>query len=308
MVIIHQIIIFAILMGIGYITAKTGTVGREGWNALSKLIVRVILPALIFSVVAGSEITTAEILDGGRFGIAVALYYFFVIIVANIMSKLCRLKGNTANIFIALAAFGNMGFMGIPLIQALFNEPVAQVCISVYTLIDVSLLWTYGVYLCSRHQARSDLKNALKNMFNPTTVALLAGFIIVLVKIPVPELLMQMITGIGGTSRYLSLMYIGGSLAFVSVGQIAKKPSIFLLIGVKMLVLPVLIYLMSMPFLPRIPATILTIIAGLPSMTIIAMLASAYDSDSAYATEAIFVTTLASLVTIPLVSIIVGMM
>ncbi len=86
----------------------------------------------------------------------------------------------------SLATFGNMGFMGIPLLLGIFSDPVVQVCIAVYTVIDMALLWTYGVYLCSRHQESSNPMSAIKNMVNPTTVTLLIAFIIMAVRFPVP--------------------------------------------------------------------------------------------------------------------------
>lgn len=307
-IVINQIIIFAILMVIGFIAAKTKVITKDALNTLSKLIVKIILPALIFSIVAGSGVTIEEFLISGRFAIGVVLCYTLLILVGIMMSKLCKLQGKTANIFIALATFGNMGFMGIPLIQAIFKEPVAQVCISVYTIVDMAFLWTFGVYLCSRHQKKSNSLSAVKNMINPTTIALLVAFIIMIFKIPVPGLLMNTILGIGGTSKYLTLMYLGGALAYVSVSKIPKKPSIFMLVIVKMLIIPVIVYLLLGFFLPQIPKTILTIIVGLPAMTTIAMVATAYGSDDEYATEVIFVTTLFSLVTIPIVSIVTSIM
>ena len=81
----------------------------------------------------------------------------------------------------------------------------------------MALLWTYGVYLCSRHQESSNPMSAIKNMVNPTTVTLLIAFIIMAVRFPVPGLLMSTISGVGNTSKYLTLIYIGGVLAYVSV-------------------------------------------------------------------------------------------
>jgi len=295
-------------MVIGFIAAKTDVLTRDVLNALSKLIVKIILPALIFSIIANSGVTANEFSISGRFACGVVACYALLILAGIVMSKLCKLEGKTANIFIALTTFGNMGFMGIPLIQAIFKEPVAQVCISIYTIVDMALLWTFGVYLCSRHEKNSHPLSAVRNMMNPTTVALLIAFVIMLLKIPVPDLLLNTITGIGNTSKYLTLMYLGGSLAYVSVNQIIKKPSIFVLTIVKMMITPIIVYFLLGFFLTQIPRTILTLIVGLPSMTTVAMTAAAYQSDVEYATEVIFVTTLASIVTIPIVSIITSMM
>lgn len=307
LVVTNQIAVFAMLMAIGFIAAKMQVLTKEALTVISRLIVKIILPALIFSVVAGSGVTVADFMISGTFVIAVVLCFLLLNLSGVAMSKLCRLEGKTANVFIALSTFGNIGFMGIPLIMAIFTEPIAQVCISVYTLVDMALLWTVGVYLCSRHQKTASSLHAMKNIINPTTVALFVALIIVIFNIPVPSLLMNTIAGVGGTSKFLALMYIGGALAHVTLSEIWRKPSIFLLAIVKMVLLPVLAYYLLGFLLPSIPRFILTLIVGLPPMAAIVMLAAAYRSDDEYATETVFALTLASLVTIPLVSGIISL-
>ncbi len=306
-IVINQIIIFAILMAIGFIAVKAKALTKDSLNALSKLIVMIILPALIFSIIAGTGITIADFLANGAYAIGVALCYTLLIVSGIVMSRLLKLEGKTANIYMSLATFGNMGFMGIPLLLGIFKDPVVQVCIAVYTVIDMALLWTYGVYLCSRHQDNSNPLSAIKNIINPTTVALAVGFVVMAVRFPVPDLLMGTISGVGNTSKYLTLIYIGGVLAYVSLAKISTKSNILILTVVKMLALPIIVFFLLGFFLPSEPRTILTLIVGLPGMTTIAMIASNYQSDVEYATEIIFVTTLASLVTIPLVFIATSM-
>lgn len=302
-IVLNQIVIFAILMAIGFIAVKAKALTKDALNALSKLIVMIILPALIFSIIAGSGVTVNDFINNGAFAIGATLCYTLLILSGILMSRLLKLEGTTANIYMSLATFGNMGFMGIPLLLGIFTDPVVQVCIAVYTVIDMALLWTYGVYLCSRHQDSANPLSAIKNIVNPTTVALTIAFIIMAVRFPVPELLMSTISGIGNTSKYLTLIYIGGVLAYVSLPKVSSKSNILVLTVVKMLALPLIVYFLLGFFLPQEPRVILTLIVGLPGMTTIAMIASNYQSDVEYASEIIFVTTLASLVTIPLVFI-----
>ena len=263
-IVVNQIVIFAILMAIGFIAAKTKAISRDAFNALSRLVVIVLLPALIFSIIADSGVTMADFLNGSSFATGVALCYMLLIVAGLVMSRMLKLEGKSANLFLSMAIFGNMGFMGIPLLLGIFNEPVTQVSISIFAVVDMAMLWTLGVYLCSRHKEKSDRLGALKNLINPTTVALSTGFLIMAFKVPVPEVLMSTISGVGNTSKYLTLIYLGGVLAFISVGSIVKKPSIFVLTAVKMLVLPVFAYIMLGFFLPETPRMILTLIVGLP--------------------------------------------
>ncbi len=295
-------------MAIGFIAVKTKAISRDALSALSRLIVVVLLPALIFSIMADSGVKISDFTNGGSFAFGVALCYTLLIVSAIVMSRLLKLEGKTANIFTSMATFGNMGFMGIPLLLGVFDDPATQVSIAIYTVIDMALLWTYGVYLCSRHREEKGRMGALKNMINPTTVALLIGFVVMALQIPVPDVLMSTVSGVGNTSKYLTLVYLGGVLAFISVGNIVRKPNIFVLTAVKMLALPIIAYILLGFFLPPVPRMILTLIVGLPAMTTVAMIATVYESDVDYATEIIFVTTLASLVTIPLVFLIASAM
>ncbi|WP_367114260.1 AEC family transporter [Desulfuribacillus alkaliarsenatis] len=300
--------IFAILMAIGYAAAKAEVLTKEALASLSRLIVKVILPAMIFSIVALSGVTTADFLISGRFILGAMLGFALLIITGLALSKLLKLEGKQANIFIALMTFGNVGFMGIPLIQGVFDDPVVPVSITVFAFIDITLLWTFGVYLCSRHRDDVDKLSALKNIINPMTISLILGMVFVFFNIPVPSPLQDAVAGIGNATPYLALMYIGGMLAYLSVNNIMKKPSIFVLVVFKLLVVPVTAFYFLGFFMEDIPRSILAIIIGLPSMTTIAMLATVYQSDDQYATEIIFVTTLACLLTIPFVSLITSMM
>jgi malate permease and related proteins len=306
--VLNQIVIFAILMAIGFVAAKANALNRDVLNALSKLIVIVLLPALIFSIIADSGVTTGAFLDSGWFAVGAALCYTLLITAGFVMVSALKLKGKTANIFLSLSTFGNMGFMGIPLLLGVFRDPVTQVSISIFTVFDMALLWTFGVYLCSRHRENANPVAALKNMVNPTTVALLIGFVVMAFQVPVPDVLMNTISGVGNTSKSLTLIYIGGVLAFISIGNIIRKPNIFLLTVVKMLALPIIAYFLLGFFLQGVSRMILTVIVGLPAMTTVAMIAANYESDVEYATEIIFVTTLASLVTIPLIFLITSAM
>ena len=266
-------------MAIGFIAVKTKAISRDALSALSRLIVVVLLPALIFSIMADSGVKISDFTNGGSFAFGVALCYTLLIVSAIVMSRLLKLEGKTANIFTSMATFGNMGFMGIPLLLGVFDDPATQVSIAIYTVIDMALLWTYGVYLCSRHREEKGRMGALKNMINPTTVALLIGFVVMALQIPVPDVLMSTVSGVGNTSKYLTLVYLGGVLAFISVGNIVRKPNIFVLTAVKMLALPIIAYILLGFFLPPVPRMILTLIVGLPAMTTVAMIATVYESD-----------------------------
>ncbi|MGA9139527.1 MAG: AEC family transporter, partial [Methanocella sp.] len=74
-IVVNQIVIFAILMAIGFIAVKTKAISRDALSALSRLIVVVLLPALIFSIMADSGVKISDFTNGGSFAFGVALCY-----------------------------------------------------------------------------------------------------------------------------------------------------------------------------------------------------------------------------------------
>ena len=303
-VILNQVSIFAILMLIGFVGARTKVIPEESLKYLAQMIVKIILPCLIFKVVAGSNITHQDFYASWKFALAVAVLFSLLPVVGFFIGKFFKLTGTSLNVIIALITFGNMGFVGIPLINEVYHDPLAGVSITVYTLIDMALLWTFGVYLCSRHLNNQSVKNSIKNMLNPTTITLIFAMFILFLNIKLPRVILETVYGIGGTSKYLTMIYLGAALSFINHKGILKKAHIFVLAFFKMFIIPVAMFSLFRNFLPYVQSGILTIVSGLPTMTTIVMLAKNYESDDRLATETIFVTTVACLVAFPLVNIV----
>ncbi len=303
-IIINQVIIFAILMAIGFIASKTKVICQDSLTHLARFIVKIILPCLIFAVVAGSGVTGRDFVVSINFTIAVVLLFIVLPALGFLIAKFFRLEGKSFNVFLPLTTFGNMGFIGIPLINEVYKDPLAGVSITIYTLVDMSLLWTFGVYMCSRHLSTHSVKNSIKNMINPTTVSLLIAIVVLILGVKPPKVITDTIYGIGGTSKYLTMIYLGAALSFMDHKGVLKKFHVFAIVLVKMMIVPVLFYGIFKNYLPPVQLGILSIVAGLPTMTTVVMLAKAYNSDEHLATEAIFITTISCLFTIPAVSLI----
>ena len=112
---------------------------------------------------------------------------------------------------------------------------------------------------------------------------------------------MTTIKGLGDCSRYLALLYLGALLATMPVLSMLTKPYVYLLIVLKMTVYPVVVFFVSSLFFDYTTSMVLTTIASLPPMVAVTMMARTYGGDERVATEAVFVSTIACLGTIPLV-------
>ncbi len=303
-IVLNQIGIFLILILLGIAAVKFGILDERSLGNVSKLVMRMALPAYIF-------INTAE--GATRAGLAeslliiplAAVLYLLLGLLSKLLETVFRLKGNRARVFRAIVMFGNVGFMGIPLVVELYPD-TALLYISLFTILDQGLFWTYGVALTqpvTAEKQKFSLKG-LKNLLSPALVAILGATILVLLDIHLPEVLTSALSKLGSASMPLSLLYIGGMLSMTDVRGVLKCGELYAEIGLKMLILPLVYFLvMGLCGVPGDMAGTVTFLTGLPAINMVAMLAKNNGSDGDYAVCAVMMTTIACLVTLPLVSL-----
>lgn len=303
-IVLNQIGIFLILIIFGILAVKFGILDEHSLGSVSKLVMRMALPAYIF-------INTAE--GATRQGLAESLLviplaialYLMLFLLSLLLEKVFHLKGNRGHVFRAIVMFGNVGFMGIPLVVELYPD-TALLYISLFTILDQGLFWTYGVSLTkpvSEQKEKISFKN-LKNLLSPALVAIVGATVLVLLNIHLPKLLTTTLSKLGTASMPLSLLYIGGMLSMTDVRKVLRCGELYAEIGLKMLVLPIVFFLvMKLCQVPTDMAGTMTFLTGLPAINMVAMLSKNNGSDGDYAVCAVMMTTLACLVTLPLVSL-----
>lgn len=194
--------------------------------------------------------------------------------------------------------FGNVGFMGIPIITSIFPQN-GILYVSVFTVIDQFMLWTMGVKLttpCGKG------KFDPRKLVNPATVAIFAALFLVVTGIKIPQLLDTGLQKIGATASPLAMIYVGGVFACIDIRRYIKELSLYGIVLVKMLLIPVIMYgvLNLFPISEEIHLT-MALIAGMPAMTSVVMMANSAGSDGDYALGGVFVTTICSIVTLPFI-------
>ena len=302
-IVLNQLFIFFLFMVVGVISVKCKVIDELALQYISKLIMRVTMPIMVFHNILSST-TREQILQGWVaivLSVAVLVFLYFV---STLLSKIFHLKGNRGNVFRAVTMFGNAGYIGIPLISALFPEN-GILYISIFSMVDQFFLWTVGIHLTTSedHKVKTSLKGNLKNMINPALVGTILAVIGVLSGVSLPDVLDSGLKSLGAITSPLSLVYIGGLFCFCHLGDILKHLEVYTIIVVKMILFPVGLYLLLSLFpISQELATAMTVIAGLPAMTSIAMFAKANHSDGEYAVEVVVLTTIASLGTLPLIT------
>lgn len=305
---LHQMILFFLILGVGFVAGKCHVVKKDFLGEFSGFIVTILLPVQLFYCTYAS-VTRDAVFDNLSMIVLAAAFYAVAIVLTWLLSKLLRLKGDRSRVFRLCFIFGNTGFVGIPLLAALFPEH-GLLYMALFTLVDQPLLWTYGVYLSTaQHDApgdsygRHELNIDLKSLVSPNTVALVLAFACVLAAIPLPGIVMDTMQSISSATPALCMMYLGALLCFSDWMGALKRPDLYAGVAAKMIVLPVLagkLLLWSGMFSQELIEALVIIIA-LPVMTLVPILAQKNGHEGDYAAGTTVATLVISIASIPLV-------
>ena len=301
---ISQMIMFFVILGCGFIGAKLGLLKAEVIHGLSSLLMGVICPLMLIAVFP-SAVQEENAWDIAKSVIPYALITYPLLTgVGFLTGTLLHFRGDKRKIFTAQCLFGNMAFFGLPLVKEIF-DPVAVVAFSFCIVIDNLFLWTEGVLLTSKSEGGQELslKLIIKKLSNPVIVGVLIGLALMILKVPSDLLILRSFDTIGSCAKPLALLYIGGTIALMESGSLKKAWPVVFLIIIKLIVMPVVIFrVMTWLGVNDLARNIWTLIIALPSMASIPIMAESFGStETDYAAQGVFIITLASLVTIPLV-------
>lgn len=311
--VISQIIIFVIYAMIGVIAVKTKILHEEGLEVISKLIIKITLPIMIFhNTITGA--TVEQFMNTISILLLTAVMYGTMYLVSWGLKKVFRLEGNKGKVFHANTMFGNIGFMGIPILTAFFPEN-GMLYIALFTVIDQLVLWTVGVQLTlpegvSVNDSRSAVIRTIMKLVNPATVAITLSVIGIFVGVKLPYELDTALQKVGGITSPLAMIYLGALFCYADVKGSLKQKEFYGTVLIKMVLYPIVFYVV-MGLFPQIHSDIrlaMTILSALPTMTSVAMLAKFQKSEGEYSAGGVFVTTLCSIVTLPVVCFVTAML
>lgn len=306
-IVVNQVLVFAILMLIGFVMAKAKVLTSDVLNGLSRLIVNLLLPCLIFYMIVGNGITVQHIFANRTYALGLLLMYAILCLLGYAVAGASGLRRSGQDMFAVATMFCNIGFMGVPLIESMFpgNSQVAA-CLLIYFVIDQFLLWTAGLFLCTRHVKKRNNTGALMNLLNPMIIGILIALALLYFNIQLPTPVLATVKGLGDCSRYLALLYLGALLATMPVLNMLMKPYVYCLIVLKMTIVPVAGYFVAALFFNHVTSLLLATILSLPPMVAHTMMARTYGGDERIAAETVFVSTIACLGTIPLVQFLIN--
>jgi predicted permease len=287
----------------GYILRKTKMLGSSAVQPLVTLLLYVALPFMTFSSVMKKQYESAFL---RTMGITLALSFILLIGMYFFSRLLFGFMKESADkrIFIASGYMSNCGFMGIPALQVFFpdnSEPIIYAAI--FTAAYNFLSWTLGIYAISGKKQYISLKHGI---VNPPTLALFIALPLFFFSLPPPGPVMVIVDFLGDMTSPLSMIIIGLRLAEIHFAELFKSPPVYFATGVRLILVPLCTFgflLLWRFFLPLNAMLFLTllVVMAMPVGTNVILMAELFGGDKPSAVKCILLSSLLSVLTIPVV-------
>ncbi len=305
-VIVDPIVKLFIAIAIGFVSVKTGYLTADMRTVLSKIIIKITLPLMIITSLLSKELSSDTAVNAAVAAVSAVVVMTVLYFLGLGTANLFRLKEPTKTLHAVLSGSGNVGFLGYPVALAVFGTEGLFYAV-IYGMVNDAIFWTAGVYLINRSGGSLVGKQALKKLINPNTVAFLIGIPLLFLGVKLPPLLNDTFTGIGSVTTYMSMLFIGMTLATIDIKSLYKRVSMIAPALIKMVITPVIAVMLFVQFGLN-PVTIGAVVLeiAMPAQTVASIVAMEAASDEKYAAEYIFFSTLLSLITLPLIYYIMG--
>lgn len=305
MVMLQQMIVMFLMMAVGYLCYKKQILTEEVSKKVSAIVVNVANPCMILSSsLTDQQMRGKELLQTL---LIVVLMYAFLLVVAQLLPKILRIRKESRGAYAAMTVFANIGFMGFPVLAAMYGNG-ALLYGAVFQIPFNILIYTYGVAVLTRRpdaggKAELDRIEILKKIFNIGVIACIAAMLIYFLRIPIPSFLQAFITNLGNLTAPLSMMIIGASLAQMPLKELFLDKKLLLFSMVKLLILPAVWMLMVNRVAEQeILRGVCLVMMATPAGSMTAMLAQQYGGDYETASRGVALTTVLSVITMPVLA------
>ncbi len=290
-------------IGVGFFAAKKNIIDDQSLEHLNKFLINITLPFMMISILNIN--LTKEILETMPLAIFSGFLYNFILFISAItFVKLLRIDFKKKDIIIFSLIFTNIGFIGIPLI----GNVLGQEGLLFTALLNIPfniLTFTLGVIILDPSEHKKI--NIKKIITQPAIIGIIIGLILLLSQVftgfhsIVPNFLSDTIRAIGSITSPLAMIIVGVSLVDVNFKNLFLNFKLQIITIINLIIAPTIVYIILSLLLDNQTAIrICTIVAALPSATVLVSLAEVFKIDYKYASEVVFSSTLYSIITLPI--------
>ncbi len=299
-VVLRVMVKLFVIMLLGFVLNKGGILDVHTNKKISAMIVNLTAPLLIISAVSSSS-------GGDRAGVlyvlgAGFLMYLALAAIAYVIVKILRIRPSDRGTIQCMIVFSNNTFMGYPVVQSVLGTEAVFYTSMLHFAFNV-FIYTYGVICLSGERYQGSAKDLMKKLMTPGLGLILAALVIYLTDIRLPALAMEIIEMAGSITSPLSMLILGSTLAVYPLRGALTNWRCYGISAIRLLVVPLLtLGFCKMIGLNDFMTGVATLTNAMPVASMVVMFANQYDGNKELVSGGVLVSTTLSVVTIPLIS------
>ena len=293
-----QIMSLFLIVIVGYVMYKRTVIDDAAIVRYTKMIINISLPSQIITafvsnvgIVSNKEVLTV-------FGIAAVAYTIYAVVgIAFVF--VTRVPKRQRGTYIFMTMFGNVGFMGFPVITAIFGEE-ALIYAVIFMVVFNVLVYSIGILLIN---TKENFSFDVKKLVNMPFIAAVLSIVLYFANIKLPDMVMTSLNFMGNITTPAAMLILGATVATMPVRELFDEWRVYPFIVVRLAILP-LIAILLMKYVPvsdLIRGTVI-VLSATPVATNTTMLAIEYGGDVKLGSKGVFFTTILCMLTIPLIS------
>lgn len=295
--VILQLTEMVLMILVGSLCAKVKITGPEFNRHTSAVLTNVLLPATILKSMTG----ISHGIHNGELLYVIALFFLMMGIagaVGYVISKLLPYQDDERGVILSVVMYMNISFVGFPLIESYYgSEAMLFACLSCVPM--NLLMFSVGVASISGNQM-SDIH--LKQFMNVPLIVTVIGIVFVVFQITLPSVIQSTIHSLANTTIPVSMIILGSSLASIPIQSALNDIRIYLVAACRLVVCPVLTYfILSLFVQDEMLIGVVTILASTPVAVLMTPLCVQYGKDDRLSSKSIFISTVLSVFTMPMI-------
>lgn len=299
MVIFMQMIQLFLIMGLGYFLYHIHILDSQFNKKLTTFVLNVTTPAMILASVFTSDVAYSKSDILFTFVIAIVIYMLLPF-VGYIIAKMIRVKKEEVGIYMFMVVFANVGFMGFPVTKAIFGD-TSVFLTAIFVMLFNIMLYSVGRMIMSFGEGEKVSLN-YKNFLSPGIIASFLAVVFYFMEFPMPSVFVNTFVVIGDMTTPLAMLIIGATLATIPIKEVFSEEKIYIFTLIKQIIFPIIIYpVLSMLIDNSLILGVTLISLSMPVGNSVVLFATEYNKDASLGAKAIFMTTLLSVFTIPLI-------
>ncbi|CAM4205909.1 AEC family transporter [Paenibacillus macerans] len=300
---LQKVFVLFLLIVIGFIAGRVNLISEKGQKDITQLVLYITMPATIFSAMQLEM--NQERLNTSFVILGVLIFCYVVMFIAGfLVSRRLSLSKGQKDIFQTALLLSNTSFMGYPIILSLLGPDALFYAVVGAGFIFEIVSWSVGVYLISRNGSETTGFNWKKVLFSPGILSIIIGLIFFIFQWSVPEPLNSVIDTMSPATSPLAMIVIGLMLSRSNINEAFKNKYLYIAAAFKLLIVPFIITMVLKLFGLTGPALVIpAMMISMPTASYVAMFSNNYGNDAKFASQIVFLSSLMSMISIPIITL-----